>query len=160
MLVRMEFVSFGVDPSTNSPALMLKESGGKRTLTVPVGPFEAGAVAIDSLGVPVGKPMGVDLTRVILRSLGGRVERLALSAGQEPGSLAAQLHVAGPCGLLLIDCAVSHGVVLALRCEAPVFAFERLLDAHGGGEGRTPSEVLRRHIASLDTVDFGAYFLE
>ena len=160
MLVRMEFAAFGVDPSKNSPALVLRESGGKRTLSLAVGPLEASAVAIDSLGVPVDKPMGIDLTRAVLRSLGGRVERLVLAVGQEPGSISAQLHVIGPGGLLLIDCAPSHGVVLALRCEAPVFAFERLLEAAAGSGKQSPAEALRRHIASLDTVDFGTYYVE
>ncbi len=156
----MDVVSFGVDPSRNTPILLLKETGGQRSLAVPIGPFEASALAMTTLGVTVEKPMAIDLSRLVLESLGGSLERVVIAEGSESEGLLARLHVRGARGLVLIDCVPSHGIVLALRCDAPVLVFEDVLEKRQGAKASSPAELLRRHIASLDTVDFGCYHLE
>jgi uncharacterized protein len=160
MLVLMDVISFGVDPSRNSPVLLLKESGGPRTLAVPIGPFEASALAMSTLGVTVEKPMAIDVAKLVLEGLGGTVDRLVIGEGAEAQSLIGRLHIYSARGLALLDCAPSHGIVLALRCEAPVFVFDHVLDKRQGEESASPAEMLRRHIASLDTIDFGCYHME
>jgi uncharacterized protein len=160
MLVQLDFASFGIDPATGAPALMLKESRGPRTLMVPIGPLEAGTIAMGSMGVATEKPLPVDLARTILEALDGNLQRVVISEGGEKGTLNANLHIGSPRGMLLVECASTHAVVLALRSDSPVFVGEDLLDRLQPAQTVSPRDALRRHVASLDTVDFGSYHLE
>jgi bifunctional DNase/RNase len=160
MLVAMDVVSFGVDPSRNTPILLLKEIGGQRMLAVPIGPFEASALAMTTLGVSVDKPLAIDLAKLLMDSLGGTLERVVIGDGAEPESLLARMHVRSSRGLALVDCVPSHGIVLAIRCAAPLLVFEHVLEKRQGADSVSPAEMLRRHISSLDTIDFGCYHME
>ncbi|MDO5576863.1 MAG: DUF151 domain-containing protein, partial [Fibrobacter sp.] len=75
MLIQVEVVSFAVDPSRNIPVIILKETSGERTLPVAIGPLEASAIALESLKVPVEKPLTIDLAKIIMEQLGGVLSR-------------------------------------------------------------------------------------
>ncbi|MBD3239120.1 MAG: hypothetical protein GF331_00935 [Chitinivibrionales bacterium] len=160
MLIQLELASFGVDPSKNAPVIVLKEVGGQRSLAIPIGPFEASAIAINSLGVSVDKPQAIDLARLIMDTLGGQLQRVIVRGGDEEDSLIGRLQIARGRNTFLIDCAASHGIVLALRSSAPVFVIEEVLEGRQQSDSPSPAKALRRHIASLDTIDFGKYHLE
>lgn len=160
MLIQLELASFGVDPNKNAPVIVLREIGGQRTLAIPIGPFEASAIAINSLGVAVDKPQAIDLARLIMDTLGGQLQRVIVRQGDEEDSLVARLQVVRGRNTYLIDCAASHGIVLALRSSAPVFVIEDVLESREQSDTPSPAKALRRHIASLDTIDFGQYYLE
>ncbi len=160
MLVLMEVASFGMEPARNTPVILLKETGGQRTLPVLVGPFEASAIAANSLGVVAEKPQVLDLTKLVIETLGGELQRVVLAEGAVEGSVLARLHLARESNLFVVECAASHAVVLALRCSAPIFVHDSFLESRQGAETPSAAELLRRHISSLDTVDFGKYYLE
>jgi len=160
MLVQMELASFGIDPGKNTPVILLKEVGGQRTLAVLIGPFEASTIAANSLGVAAERPQVLDLTKLIIETLGGTLQRVVVDEGSMEGSLLGRLHLARRSNLFVVDCAASHAIVLALRCSAPIFVHEGFLQKRQEAETPSPADMLRRHISSLDTVDFGRYFLE
>jgi bifunctional DNase/RNase len=160
MLIQLEPGSFGVDPARHTPVLVLKESGGQRTIGVPLGAVEANAIAMHAMGAGVEKPLAIDLARQVMAALGGTLERVLLMCGAEKGSFTAQLQIRAPRGIVLMPASPSHGIVLAMRCGAPVFAYENVFDAVETSEAVTPSQKLKSSIAAMDTVEFGRYHLE
>ncbi len=158
MLIPLQIVSFAVDPSTGAPLLLLKENGGERTISVPVSPSEAGAIAIKSLNVDPDQPLTIDLAKGILEGLGGRLQKVVIYDLVEQ-AFYARLHVMTGKGIHPIECRPSDAVSLAMRCRAPIFVTEEVLRKSEGEKG-SDSEKLRRSITNLDTIDFGRYYLE
>ncbi len=158
MLIPLQIVSFAVDPSTNAPMLLLKENGGERTISVPVGPSEAGAIAIKSLEVAPDHPLTIDLAKGILEGLGGRLEKVVIHDLVDQAYFS-RLHIMTARGVHPIECRPSDAISLAMRCRSPIFVTEEVLRKSAGEIG-SDSEKLRRSIANLDTIDFGRYYLE
>ncbi|NLP00942.1 MAG: bifunctional nuclease family protein [Fibrobacter sp.] len=158
MLVQVEIASFAMDTSRNSPVIILKEVSGKRTLPVPIGPLEASAIAIESLNVTPEKPLTIDLVKIVLEQMGGALSRVVIYDVQEQ-SLLCRLQVANGRSVLFIDCRPSDAIALALRCGSPVFVQDSVMEKFAP-EKMSEAEKLRNNIASIDTTEFGRFFLE
>lgn len=158
MLVRVEFASFAAVPGKISPVIILKESTGQRTLSVPIGPLDAGVLAMETLKVTPDKPFAIHVAKKILESLGGRLDRvLFYLTGSR--SLIARIEVSGRNALNCIECRPCDAIVLALRCKAPLFVREEVFAACSD-DGSMKPEDLSLYIASLDAMDFGSYHLD
>jgi bifunctional DNase/RNase len=158
MLVQMEISSFALDPGRNTPVIILREKGGERTLPVPIGPLEAGAIAIESLEVTPEKPLTIDLAKLILEQLGGRLHHVVIHDVINQ-SLQARLHLVSERGTGIIDCRPSDAIALGMRCGAALFVEEDILKKDTD-EAESPSKTLRARLRSMDTIEFGSYFLE
>jgi bifunctional DNase/RNase len=159
MLVRIEFVSFAASGEGNSPVVVLKEITGTRLLMLPVGPLEGSVIAMETLGMNPRKPAAIHVAHRIMEKLGGTLTRavLYLTTGQ---TLMARLEIASRGTAARIDCRPFDAVVLALRCEAPLLARESVFGQFCRSGGSPKGDTLRAHIAAIDTLDFGSYFLE
>ncbi|NLE01629.1 MAG: bifunctional nuclease family protein [Fibrobacter sp.] len=158
MLIQVEIASFAVDPSRNSPLIILKEISGDRALPVPIGPLEASAIAIESLKVTPDKPLTIDLLKIILEQLNGTLNRVVIYDLVDQ-SLLARLQVINQNTMIFIDCRPCDAIALAMRCEAPIFVQDCVFDK-SSPEKISEKDKLRRNIASIDTTEFGRYFLE
>lgn len=158
MLIQVEVASFAVDPGRNSPLIILKEVSGTRTLPVPIGPLEASAIAIESLKVTPEKPLTVDLAKIILEQLGGVLSRVVIYDMIEQ-SLQARLQIAHDNSMIFIDCRPCDAIALAMRCATPIFVNDTVLEMNTPGK-LSERDKLKRSISSLDTTEFGRYFLE
>lgn len=158
MLVLAEIASFALDAERNTPVIILKESGGERTLAVPIGPLEASAIAVESLEMVPEKPMTIDLVAIILEKLGAKLSRVVIYDLLER-SLMARMQIDSGSGILLVDCRPCDAIALALRCSVDILVEEQVLDRVSGGT-RSIKEQLRQRIRSIDTVEFGKYILE
>src|SRR5215217_8149282 len=76
MLVEMFIKGLMIDPVTNMPIVILRDSDNQRTLPIWVGPVEANAIALQIENVTPGRPMTHDLLRNALEGLGASVERV------------------------------------------------------------------------------------
>jgi bifunctional DNase/RNase len=158
MLIQVEIASFALDPNRNTPVIILKEANGDRTLPVPIGPLEASAIAIESLNVVPEKPLTIDLVKIIMEQLGGSLSRVVISDMVER-SLLARIHVKTGTGISVIDCRPCDAIALALRCNVDIFIDDRVF-SHSSNDSSSEKEQLRRRIRSIDTIDFGKFFLE
>ena len=159
MLIKVEFASFAVDPEKNTPLIILKEMSGARALPIPIGPLEASAIAIETLKVKPEKPLTIDLAKSILEVLGGSIMRVIIHQGKE-SSLMARIEIEAHDAVSGIECRPCDAIALALRCQAPMFVRDAVFDKFASGSGLSEADKLRRHVAALDTLDFGDYFLE
>lgn len=159
MLVQIEVASFAVDPSRNSPLVLLKECNGTRTLPVPIGPLEASAIAIESLKVKPEKPLTIDLVKKTIDALGGKLIRVVFEDYIDQ-SLFCKIHIQSAQSMILMDCRPCDAIALALRCDVPIFTKEVVFEKVLPEESISQKELLRRHIASIDTLEFGRYILE
>ena len=158
MLIQVEVTSFAIDPSRNSPVLILKEVSGSRSLPVPIGPLEASTIAMESLKVSPEKPLTIDLVKIIIEQLGATLNRVVIY-DQVDQSFFAHLQVSCGKSVISIDCRPCDAIALALRCKKPIFVKDHVLEKQNG-KVLSEKEKIRKNISSIDTTEFGRYILE
>jgi bifunctional DNase/RNase len=160
-MIRMNVQGLTIDPSSNSPILILKEFEGEQTLPIWIGLLEATAIASELEKVSFSRPMTHDLLRHVIEGLGFQVQRVEV-CDLKDNTFYALLHLMGPGGERVIDSRPSDAIALALRTEAPIFVAEKvLLESQSAvrpeGEGADSEEKWKEVLESMDPEDFGKY---
>jgi bifunctional DNase/RNase len=159
-MIRMSVAHLGVDRSTNSPVVILREVGGERSLPIWIGTSEANAIAMEMQGVKPQRPMTHDLLKHLLSGLGGELRRVHITDLKDD-TYFAELQIVRGEQVVQVDARPSDSIALALRCNAPIFTSETLLERastpSGSVEQPTDPEALRRYLEKLDPQDFGRF---
>lgn len=165
MLIKVEFASFALEPDKNMPLIILKETNGARMLPLPVGPLEASAIAIKTLGVTTENPLTIDVAKCILEELCGSLSRVIIDT-EQGGPIFARLEITAHGTIRIVNCRPCDAIALALRCEAPLFVRESVFETivpYGPTTGKprgSELDTLRTNLSSLDTMEFGSHYLE
>jgi len=159
MLVQVEITSFAVDSQRGLPLIILKECGGERSVAVPIGPLEASAIAMHSLDVETDKPLTIDLVGIVIEQLGGFLARVVISDLVEQ-SFSASIQVTAGSAVKVIDCRPCDAIGLALRSGCPIFVRDAVLSKVNSDTELSEEEQLRKHVRSIDTIEFGRFVLE
>lgn len=117
----------GVLPAArDSYFVLLQDIRGRRVL-IWIGRFEAYAISVAIEKHSFDRPMTHDLLKNIIDRLGGRVERILIDDLWQEIYYAKVSVVVGD-GVIDIDARPSDAVALALRCNAPIFMAEAVLE--------------------------------
>jgi len=142
--------SLGLDKSSNTPVVILKEKEGERVLPIWIGPGEASAIAMKLAGIEFSRPLTHDLLETVVRGLGSELVRVLITKVVE-NTYYASLIFRKDDELISVDSRPSDSIALALRAEAPIFADDSLLEltaleieeaAFEAGEGDIEAEFL------------------
>ncbi len=148
-----------VDPITNMPIIILRDTDGQRVLPIWVGMFEANAIALQIENVTTPRPMTHDLLRNVIQDLRGRIDKIVVSDLKE-NTFYALIYLTVGGELLAIDARPSDAIALALRARAPIFVEEKVID-HAKTADLVPdkgeTERLQKWLESLDPDDMGKY---
>jgi bifunctional DNase/RNase len=159
MLIEMTIKGLMVDPITNMPIVILKDSGGDRVLPIWVGIFEANAIALQIENIASPRPMTHDLIRNIISDLDGRVERVVVSDLKDNTFYAViYLDVRG--SQVAIDARPSDAIALALRTSSPILVDDSVIsnaETADFSAERTDTTRLQKWLESLDPDDLGKY---
>jgi bifunctional DNase/RNase len=140
--------------------VVLREVGGERTLPIWIGTNEANAIAMELQGMKPERPMTHDLLRHLISGLGGELRRVQITDLREDTYYAELLIVRGE-EVVQVDARPSDSIALALRCNAPIFTTDALLDrpaAPASAPDQTADpDALRRYLEKLDPQDFGRF---
>lgn len=164
-MIEVAVAQLGVDRTTNSPVVILRERDGTRVLPIWIGPAEASAIAMELQGVKFQRPLTHDLLKQVIVGLGGSLQHVYIRAVQE-NTYFAELLIRRGDDVFQVDARPSDSIAIALRLHAPIFASEGLLgegdDDGPGGAGESPPEdhaadALKRYLEQLDPEDFGKF---
>lgn len=159
-MIRMSVAHLGVDRSTNSPVVVLREVGGERTLPIWIGTNEANAIAMELQGMKPERPMTHDLLRHLISGLGGELRRVQITDLRDDTYFAELLIMRGE-EVVQVDARPSDSIALALRCNAPIFTTDSLLDrpstTASAPDQTVDPDALRRYLEKLDPQDFGRF---
>ena len=161
-MIEVTVAHLGLDRTTNTPVVILREKEGARVLPIWIGPAEANAIAMEIQGVRAQRPLTHDLFKQVLTGLGGSLRRVIISAVRE-NTYFAELQIHRDDHAFHVDARPSDSIALALRLHAPIFAAEGLFDDAGiqtGDEGPDPTidpESLKHYLEKLDPQDFGRF---
>ncbi|MGE0101007.1 MAG: bifunctional nuclease family protein [Blastocatellales bacterium] len=116
-----------VDPTTNSPIVLLKDVSSDAMLPIWVGPYEANSIASEIEKTAPQRPMTHDLLRNVINQLGGTVQRVAVTDLRDSTFFAViEILINGE--LVIIDSRPSDAIALALRCDCPIFIRDEVLE--------------------------------
>jgi bifunctional DNase/RNase len=174
-MVEVSVSRLGLDGSSNTYVVVLRENEGERVLPIWIGQAEAESILIQINSVPRERPLTHDLCKTLILGLGGELRKVHITKVSN-GTYFAEMHIARPEGLVTIDARPSDSIAVALRCGSPIFADESLLITPGeegeedDEEGQVippkpdvmstlemTAEQLKDHLANLRPEDFGKF---
>ncbi len=170
MMVEVTVARLGLDSSTNSYVVILREKGGRRLLPIWIGQPEAESIIMQMNDYKRERPITHDLCRALIVGLGGLLRRVTITRVVK-NTYFAEMQIDGPKGLVQFDARPSDSIAIALRLDAPIFADSELLsvmdDEDETNDDDAPSgttqpheltaEQLKAYLATLRPEDFGKF---
>jgi bifunctional DNase/RNase len=156
-LIPMTIKGLMLDPVSNSPIVVLKDSDEKVFLPIWVGIFEANAIALQLEEIDTPRPMTHDLLRDVIREVDAHVTRIVINELRE-STFYALIHMQAGDRAMTIDARPSDAIALALRTNAPIFVDQAVLDqAQTISAEDTTDERLKKWLEEASPEDLGKY---
>jgi hypothetical protein len=148
-----------LDNVNNSPVVLLREAAGDRVIPIFIGPLEASAIAyaLDKTVFP--RPLTLDLMKLIVEGLGGKLQRVIITK-IENDTYYAELVIGAGERLVTIDARPSDSIGLAVRSGAAMFVDEAVMDKAGqyiSAADEDRLQDLRTKMRGINPEEFGNY---
>jgi uncharacterized protein len=159
MEVEMKIRGLMMDPVTNMPIVILRDTAGSAVLPIWVGIYEANAIALEIEKVNTPRPMTHDLIRNLLMGLDTRVSRVVVNDLRED-TFYAVIWLERDGQIISIDSRPSDALALALRVDCPIFVEDDVLKnskVAGAASDKVSNEELSKWLENLNDEDIGRY---
>jgi bifunctional DNase/RNase len=158
MLRKMEVKGLLLDPFSNTPVVVLKDSEDKLFLPIWIGVFEANAIALRMENVQTPRPLTHDLVQSLLEHLNTRIERIVINDLQE-NTFYARIFLVREGESMEVDSRPSDALALALRSNAEIFVEDDVLEKSRTIEVEDPrnAERLKKWLEDVDPDELGKY---
>jgi bifunctional DNase/RNase len=158
MEVEMKIRGLLMDPVTNTPIVILKDSGSDTVLPIWVGVYEANAIALEIEKVSTPRPMTHDLIKNVLTGLDAHVHKVVVTELKED-TFYAVIWMERDGHVISVDSRPSDALALALRVDCPIFVEDEVLKTSkkAGATSESTSEELRKWLEGLNDEDLGRY---
>jgi len=159
MEVEMKIRGLMMDPVTNTPIVILKDSGSDIVLPIWVGVYEANAIALEIEKVSTPRPMTHDLIKNVLVGLDTQVHKVVVTELRED-TFYAVIWLERDGHVISIDSRPSDALALALRVDCPIFVDDDVLKNSKlatSDASRVTSDELRKWLEGLNDEDLGRY---
>jgi hypothetical protein len=148
-----------MDPVSNMPVVVLRDSTNGVFLPIWVGIFEANAIALQMEKISTPRPMTHDLLKNLLSELDATVERIVINDLRD-NTFFARIHLLRGETRWNVDSRPSDAIALALRVDAEIFVEEEVLEKSktlrpDGDE--TDPERLKKWLEEVNPEDLGKY---
>ena len=147
MITQMHLKGLMFDPYNNAYIVVLRDEDNTDTLPIWVGKSEAGAISMSPENVAPPRPMTHDLMKAVLDAYDAKIISVVITDLSE-NTYFAKIHMTYEDSEYTVDARPSDAIALALRCQAPVFAKETVLN-------KQSSEDLEQWLENLKPEDFG-----
>jgi bifunctional DNase/RNase len=159
MEVEMKIRGLLMDPVTNTPIVILKDSSSDTVLPIWVGIYEANAIALEIEKVSTPRPMTHDLIKNVLTGLDAHVHKVVVTELRED-TFFAVIWMEREGRIVSVDSRPSDALALALRVDCPIFVDDEVLKTSkqaASSSDRVTSDELRKWLEGLNDEDLGRY---
>ena len=159
MEIEMKIRGLMMDPVTQMPIVVLKETNTDTVLPIWVGVYEANAIALEIEKVNPPRPMTHDLLKNLLVGLETQVHKVVVTELKED-TFYAVIWLQRNGQIISVDSRPSDALALALRMDCPIFVDEEVLKNSklvANMSDRVTSEELRKWLEGLNDEDLGRY---
>ena len=132
-----------MDPVTNMPVVVLKETQGSGILPIWVGIYEANAIALEIEKVQTPRPMTHDLLKNMLTGLNVHVQKVVVSDLKDD-TFYALIWMEREGQMMSMDSRPSDALALALRLDCPIFVEDQVLEKFEDGQRGLRKKLERR----------------
>jgi len=163
MLHKANVAGLTMDPTSNTPIIILKTEAGDQTIPIWIGLLEATSIASVLQEIQFERPMTHDLFKNFSEHLNIRVSKVEVCDLRD-NTFFALIHFDGDAQSFTLDARPSDAIAIALRFEAPIYVDEKVIEKSKRGEGDV--EVLDQseegkkwaeYLENLSPEDFGKY---
>lgn len=159
MEVEMKIRGLVMDPVTNMPIVILKDTKGTAVLPIWVGIYEANAIALEIEKVSTPRPMTHDLLKNLLLGLEAHVHKVVVSELRDD-TFFALIWLEKDGQIMSVDSRPSDALALALRVDCPIFVEDDVLKnskVAATSSDKASNEELRKWLEGLNDDDMGRY---
>lgn len=159
MEVEMKIRGLMMDPVTNMPIVVLKDTSGDAVLPIWVGIYEANAIALEIEKVTTPRPMTHDLIKTLLLGLDTSMKKVVVSELKDE-TFYAVIWLERNGQAITIDSRPSDALALALRHDCPIYVDDRVLQSSRNSNSvseKVNNEELRKWLENLNDEDLGRY---
>jgi bifunctional DNase/RNase len=159
MEIEMKIRGLMVDPVTNTPIVILRDSSGNSILPIWVGVYEANAIALEIEKVSTPRPMTHDLIRNLLTGVEAKVSKVVVSELKDE-TFYAVIWLEKDGQVISVDSRPSDALAIALRLDCPIYVEEQVLASSRAATNiseKVTNEELRRWLEGLNDEDLGRY---
>jgi len=159
MEVEMKIRGLMMDPISNMPIVILRDTSGSAILPIWVGIYEANAIALEIEKVATPRPMTHDLIRTLLMGLETGVRKVVVNELKDD-TFFAVIWLERDGQLISIDSRPSDALAIALRVDCPIYVDDSVLNSSKAAASVTDkinNEELRRWLEGLGDDDLGRY---
>ncbi len=158
MQIEMTIKGLMLDPTTQSPILILRDSSDEsRVLPVWIGMFEANAIAARMENIETPRPMTHDLMKRVINAMDGVVTKVVINDLRDH-TFFAVIHLLVNGREVQVDSRPSDAIAVALRSEAPIYVETTVMEkAHTLDQADDREEKLRKWLEQLGPEDLGKY---
>jgi len=159
MEVEMTIRGLMMDPVSNMPIVILKDTSSDTVLPIWVGVYEANAIALEMEKVSTPRPMTHDLIKNVLTGLETQVHKVVVTELRDD-TFYAVIWLERDGSVISVDSRPSDALALALRVDCPIFVDDGVLKNSklaANLSERVTSEELRKWLEGLNDEDLGKY---
>ncbi|MFN3385996.1 MAG: bifunctional nuclease domain-containing protein [Candidatus Thermochlorobacter sp.] len=138
--IQVDILGLSSSPHNNGAyALILFEVGGKRKLPIIIGGFEAQAIALKLENIKAPRPFTHDLIRNITDTFNINISEVMIDELRNETFFAKVVcELSGV--VHEIDARPSDAIALAVRCDAPIFVSEEVMNEAGIIDDKAPEQ--------------------
>jgi len=152
----MKVSGIALDPFTNTPIVILKDSKNERTLPIWIGFMEASSIAMELEKTPRIRPITHDLVKNLIEKLGFHVSRIEVTDLRDD-TFYACMHIKKDSEEYILDARPSDAIAIALRTGSPIFVNEGVLEKSKSIEIDEDKEKLEKLLEQMPESTFGKY---
>src|SRR5918992_1107994 len=124
---QMQIYGVSFDMVGKQPIVLLKTVDGNKFLPIWIGHPEAAAILMKLQGASTPRPMTHDLLSEVLEQMDAKCERVSVTELRD-NTFFASITISVNGSEIEIDSRPSDALALAVRCQAPIFAAEEVVE--------------------------------
>ncbi len=156
MFLLMKVSGIALDPFTNTPIVILKDTMNEKTLPIWIGFMEASSIAMELEKTPRIRPITHDLVRNLLEKLKFVVTKIEVTDLRDD-TFYARIYLKRDNEEYSLDSRPSDAIAIALRTDSPIFVNEEVLEKSKKIDIDEDKEKLAELLENMSEGDFGKY---
>ncbi len=155
-MLQMKVSGIALDPFTNSPIVILKDSMNEKTLPIWIGFMEASSIAMELEKTPRIRPITHDLVKNLLEKLQYNVTKIEVTDLRDD-TFYARIYLQKEDEEYSLDSRPSDAIAIALRTDSPIFVNEEVIEKSKKIEIDEDKDKLNDLLDRMAEGDFGKY---
>jgi len=163
MLHEVNIASMAIDPTSNTPILILKSVEGDQAVPIWIGLLEATSIASALRDIKFDRPMTHDLFKNFIDSMDMVVSKVEV-CDLKDNTFYAKIYFVSKEKSFNMDARPSDAIAIALRFNAPIFIDDKVIEKSKIGEGAaevvdqsSEGKKWAEYLEKLSPKDFGKF---